>query len=49
MPKQDLDSLQAFQTKLEGLGHYPTFYTSTDDLKLKFDRQLDKVLEQIDK
>jgi hypothetical protein len=49
VPKQDRDSLDAFQAKLEKLGHYPTFYTSNEDLKLKFRDQLDKLLEQIRK
>ncbi len=45
--EEDFNSLQAFKVKLKKLGHYPTVYTSTDDLKLKFRDQLDKVLEQI--
>jgi internalin A len=47
--QEDFDSLRAFQAKLEGLGHFPTFYTSIEDLKLKFRDQLDKVLAQIRK
>jgi predicted DNA-binding protein with PD1-like motif len=46
-PEEDFRSLRAFQTKLKGLGHYPTIYTSTDDLKLRFRDQLDKLLEQM--
>jgi internalin A len=47
--QEDFNSLRAFQAELEGLGHFPTFYTSIDDLKLRFRDQLDKVLEQIRK
>jgi internalin A len=46
--QEDLNSLRAFQDKLKELGHFPTFYTSIEDLKLKFRGQLDKILEQHD-
>ena len=45
--EEDLKSLRTFQTKLKELGHFPTVYTSNDDLKLKFRDQLDKVLEKL--
>ena len=45
--QEDFNSLRAFQAKLEGLGHFPPFYTSIEDLKRQFQRQLDKLLEQI--
>jgi len=47
--EEDLKSLRAFQAKLKKLGHFPTVYTSNENLKLKFRDQLDKVLEQIHK
>ncbi len=37
-------SLRRFQARLKKLGHYPTIYKSTDDLKVKFRDQLDKLL-----
>lgn len=45
--REDFDSLRAFQDKVKELGHFPTVYTNTDDLKLKFHKQLDMVLEQM--
>ena len=47
VPEKDLKSLWAFRDKLKELGHYPTVYTSIEDLKLKFRDQLDKLLEQV--
>jgi hypothetical protein len=44
--EEDFKSLRAFQAKLRERGHYPTVYTSSEDLKLKFRDQLEKVLEQ---
>jgi internalin A len=44
--KEDLNSLWDFQTMLEKLGHYCTFYENTQDLKLQFRSQLDKLLCQ---
>ena len=42
----DLNSLWDFQKKLKDLGHYPTHYTSIEDLKLQFQQQLDKLIEE---
>jgi internalin A len=42
----DLNSLWDFQKKLRDLGHYPTHYTSIEDLKLQFEQQLDKLIEE---
>ena len=42
----DLNSLWDFQKKLRDLGHYPTHYTSIEDLKLQFQQQLDKLIEE---
>ena len=44
-PKEDFDSLRAFQEKLRELGHYPTVYKDIDDLKLQFRDQIDKIRE----
>ncbi|MGH8590606.1 MAG: NACHT domain-containing protein, partial [Gammaproteobacteria bacterium] len=41
--KKDLMSLWAFQEKLGALGHFYTAYKSLDELKLHFNRQLDKL------
>ena len=41
--KKDLMSLWAFQEKLAGLGHFYTVYKNTDELKLHFNHQLDKL------
>ena len=46
VPEKDLKSLWAFRDKLKELGHYPTVYTSMEDLKLKFRDQLDKLLDR---
>jgi Leucine-rich repeat (LRR) protein len=46
--QEDFSSLRAFQGKLKELGHYPTVYTSIEDLKLKFRDQIEKILEQDD-
>ena len=42
----NLISPWSFQYKLSELGHYPTHYTSIEDLPLKFHGQLDKVIEE---
>jgi hypothetical protein len=41
--KKDLMSLWAFQEKLSSLGHFYTVYKNVDELKFKFDQQLDKL------
>jgi hypothetical protein len=41
--KKDLVSLWAFQEKLNTLGHFYTLYKNIDDLKFKFNQQLDKL------
>ena len=41
--KKALTSLWAFQEKLDALGHFYTVYKNGDDLKFKFNRQLDKL------
>ena len=41
--KKDLMSLWAFQEKLRALGHFYTIYKNVDELKLKFNQQLDKL------
>jgi hypothetical protein len=41
--KKDLMSLWAFQEKLDTLGHFYTVYKTIDELKFKFNQQLDKL------
>lgn len=41
--KKDLMSLWAFQEKLAKLGHFYTVYKNIDELKFKFNQQLDKL------
>ncbi len=41
--KKDLMSLWAFQEKLSALGHFYTVYKNVEDLKFKFNQQLDKL------
>ncbi|MBD8349289.1 leucine-rich repeat domain-containing protein [Dysgonomonas sp. HGC4] len=41
-----ITSLLNFKTKLKNLNHFPTAYTSIEDLKLKFRKQLDKLLPE---
>ena len=41
--KKDLMSLWAFQEKLSALGHFYTAYKNVDELKFKFNQQLDKL------
>jgi small GTP-binding protein len=44
--QKDLNSLWDFQKKLKDLGHYPTSYTSIEDLKLQFQQQLDTLIDE---
>jgi hypothetical protein len=41
--KNNLMSLWAFQEKLDKLGHFYTLYKNIDELKFKFNQQLDKL------
>jgi hypothetical protein len=41
--KKDLMSLWAFQEKMSSLGHFYTVYKNVDELKFKFNQQLDKL------
>jgi uncharacterized protein len=41
--QDDLMSLWAFQKKLEELGHFHTVYKNIDELKFKFNQQLEKL------
>lgn len=41
--KKDLMSLWAFQEKLAALGHFYTVYKNVDELKYKFNQQLEKL------
>ena len=43
--QKDLNSRWDFEEKLKTLGHYPTYYTSIEDLKLQFQQQLNKLIE----
>ena len=43
---EEINTLLAFKKKLSRLGHYPTHYTSIEDLKLQFQQQLDKLIEE---
>ena len=42
--REDLQGLWAFQDKLNKLGHFYTVYKNVDDLKFKFDQQLNKLV-----
>jgi Leucine-rich repeat (LRR) protein len=44
--REDLISLWNFLDRLSDLGHYPTYYTSIEDLKLQFQTQLDQLIEE---
>jgi internalin A len=44
--KEDLNSLWAFQDKLNKLGHFHTYYDNIEHLKRQFRDQLDKMLEE---
>lgn len=41
--KEDMMSLRAFREKLDKLGHFYTVYKNIDELKFKFNQQLDKL------
>ena len=43
---KEITTLLAFKEKLANLGHYPTRYTSIEDLKLQFQQQLDILIEE---
>ncbi len=45
-PREDLQSLWAFQDKLKALEHFYDQYDSIEDLKLQFRGQIDKLLER---
>ena len=42
--QDDLMSLFAFRKKLSSLGHFPTIYKNTGELKYHFDQQLEKLV-----
>jgi hypothetical protein len=42
---EEITTLLSFKKKLAALGHYHTQYTSSEDLKLKFQEQLEKLIE----
>jgi hypothetical protein len=42
--RNDLQSMWAFQDKLKVLGHYYSVYKNIDELKFKFNQQLDKLV-----
>jgi hypothetical protein len=44
--REALNSLWSFQEKLKALGHYPTQFTSIEDLKLQFRDQLDLLIAE---
>jgi internalin A len=44
-PREDLQSLWAFQDKLKQLGHYPSSYDGIEHLKRDFRDQLDRLIE----
>lgn len=44
--RKDLNSRLDFEDKLKNLGHYPTYYTSIEDLKLQFQKQLNKLIDE---
>lgn len=44
--KEDIMSLWSFQEKLKNLGHFQSIYTNIDELKHKFNAQLEKMLKQ---
>jgi predicted transcriptional regulator len=43
---EEFTTLLAFKKKLSNFGHYPTSYTSIEDLKLHFHQQLDKLIDE---
>lgn len=44
--RDDMQSLWAFQDKLKALGHFYTVYKNIDELKFKFNQQLDKLVAE---
>lgn len=45
----EIHSLLKFKQKLKDKGHFPTNYTSTEDLNLQFENQLQKLLPRLKK
>jgi hypothetical protein len=43
--KKDFNSRWDFEEKLKNLGHYPTHYKNIEDLKLRFQQQLNTLIE----
>jgi hypothetical protein len=43
---EEFTTILAFKKKLANLGHYPTSYASIEDLKLQFQQQLDKLIDE---
>jgi len=43
---EEINTILAFKKKLSNLGYYHTHYTSIEDLKLQFQQQLDKLIEE---
>jgi hypothetical protein len=43
---EEINTILAFKKKLANLGHYHTDYKSIDHLKLQFQQQLDKLIEE---
>ncbi len=43
--KEDKLSVEQFQQKLDGLGHFYTVYKNTEDLLFKFSEQLEKLVD----
>ena len=46
-PRKDLQSLWAFQDKLQTLEHFYNQYDNIEDLKLQFRDQIEKILERL--
>jgi hypothetical protein len=42
---EEITTLLSFKKKLSALGHYHTEYTSSEDLKLQFQEQLQKLID----
>ncbi len=43
---EEINTLLAFKKRLSELGHYPTQYTSIEDLKLQFQAQLEQLIRE---
>jgi small GTP-binding protein len=43
---EEFTTILAFKKKLANLGHYPTSYANIEDLKLQFQQQLDKLIDE---